>query len=112
MDQDVEGEVHQCEAFQWHSKSPATAPLHPWEWPEKPWPRHHVDYAGPFLGKMFLVLVDSHSKWMDVYSVKTATTHVTLEQLRQSFSIHGLPNPLVSDNGNCFTSLQISCPKM
>ena len=30
MDQDVESEVHQCDACQWHSKSPATAPLHPW----------------------------------------------------------------------------------
>lgn len=108
MDQDVERVVNHCEACQWHSKSPATAPLHPWEWPEKPWTRLHVDYAGPFLGKMFLVLVDSHSKWMDVYSVKTATTQVTLEKLRQSFSIHGLPKMLVSDNATCFTSAEFA----
>lgn len=108
MDQDVENEVHQCEACQRHSKSPATAPLHPWEWPEKPWTRLHVDYAGPFLGKIFLVLVDSHSKWMDVYAVKTATTHVTLEKLRQSFSIHGLPNIVVTDNATCFTSAEFA----
>lgn len=74
MDQDAEREVHQCDACQQNSKSPSAAPLHPWEWPEKPWTRLHVDYAGPFLGKMFLVLVDSHSKWMDVYPVNTAAT--------------------------------------
>jgi hypothetical protein len=39
----------------------------------KPWTRLHVDYAGPFLGKMFLVLIDSHSKWMDVYPMNTTT---------------------------------------
>ena len=33
-----------------------------WEWPHKPWVRLHLDYAGPFLGKMFLIVVDAHSK--------------------------------------------------
>ena len=42
------------------------APLHPWEWPSKPWSRLDLDFAGPFLGHNYLVLVDSHSKWMDV----------------------------------------------
>ena len=23
------------------------APIQPWEWPERPWSRLHVDYAGP-----------------------------------------------------------------
>ncbi|XP_029904245.1 LOW QUALITY PROTEIN: uncharacterized protein K02A2.6-like [Myripristis murdjan] len=108
MDQDVEREVHQCDACQQNSMSPSTAPLHPWEWPEKPWTRVHVDYAGPFLGKMFLVLVDSHSKWMDVYPVNTATTHGTIEKLRQSFSVHGLPQMLVSDNATCFMSAEFA----
>ena len=50
-------------------KSPAHVPLHPWEWPSHPWARLHVDYAGPFMGKMFLVLVDANSKWMDVHTL-------------------------------------------
>lgn len=44
MDQDVEREVNQCDACQQNSMSPSTAPLHPWEWPEKPWTHLHVDY--------------------------------------------------------------------
>ena len=108
MDRDVEREVQQCEACQQNSKSPPTAPLHPWEWPEKPWTRLHVDYAGPFLGKMFLVVVDSHSKWMDIYPVTTANSQVTIEKLRQSFSNQGLPQMLVSDNAACFTSAEFA----
>ncbi|XP_022595499.1 uncharacterized protein K02A2.6-like, partial [Seriola dumerili] len=108
MDRDVEREVNQCDACQQHSMSPSTAPLHPWEWPEKPWTRLHVDYAGPFLGKLFLVIVDAHSKWMDVYPVTTATSHATIEKLRQSFSVHGLPQMLVSDNATCFTSAEFA----
>ncbi|XP_033988673.1 uncharacterized protein K02A2.6-like [Trematomus bernacchii] len=106
MDQDVEKEVQSCEECQKHHKSPPSAPLHPWEWPESPWTRIHVDYAGPFLGEMFLLIVDAHSKWMDIYPVKSATSQVTIEKLRQSFSVFGLPKMLVSDNGTCFTSAE------
>ena len=26
----------------------------------------HVDFAGPFYGKMCLILIDAHSKWIEV----------------------------------------------
>ena len=80
------------------------APLHPWEWPQRPWSRLHLDYAGPFLGKMFLVLVDAHSKWLDVVPVSAATSTVTIEKLRAIFATHGLPERIVTDNGTVFTS--------
>ncbi len=60
MDENIEREVQSCEECQKH-KSPPTAPLHPWEWPESPWSRIHVDYAGPFLGDMFLLIDHSCS---------------------------------------------------
>ena len=64
------------------------------------------DYAGPFLGKMFLVIVDAHSKWINVYPTSTATTQATIEKLRQCFRIKGLPQTLVSDNAAYFTSAE------
>ena len=69
MDEEIESLVRNCTVCQEHRKAPAAAPLHPWEFPEKPWRRLHMDYAGPFLGKMFLIIIDAHSKWMDVYPV-------------------------------------------
>lgn len=63
-----------------------------------------MDYAGPFFGKMFLILVDAHSKWIDAYPVNSATTATTLECLRNSFSTHGIPEMMVSDNAQCFVS--------
>ncbi|XP_041823137.1 uncharacterized protein K02A2.6-like [Melanotaenia boesemani] len=104
MDSDIEKEVQSCHTCQQNSKSPAGAPLHPWEWPETPWSRLHIDYAGPYLGKMFLIIVDAHSKWIDAYLTNSATSQVTIEKLRQCFSTHGLPQTIVSDNGTCFTS--------
>lgn len=104
MDTEIEQEVQSCQSCQENRKSPARAPLHPWEWPETPWSRLHIDYAGPFLGKMFLVIVNSHSKWIDVYPSRTAMSHATVEKLRQCFSTHGLPQMLVSNNGACIKS--------
>ena len=71
---------------------------------EKPWSRLHLDYAGPIHGTMFPVLIDAHSKWMDVFPVRSATTSATLECLRKTFAIHGLAETIVTDNGSCFTS--------
>ena len=52
---------------------------------------------------MFLVIVDAHSKWLKVLPVSNATT-ITIEQLLNMFTTHGLPNTTVSDNGSVFTS--------
>ena len=53
MDSELESKVNECEACQANRKSPPKAPLHPWEWPSKPWSRLHIDHAGPFLLKNF-----------------------------------------------------------
>ena len=106
MDKDIEDRVKACEPCQRSRHLPAAAPLQPWEWPQRPWARVHIDYAGPFMGRMFLILVDAHSKWLEVKSVSSATTSTTVEQLRAIFATHGLPEMLVSDNGSVFTSAE------
>ena len=82
----------------------SVAPLDPWEWPSRPWERIHIDYARPFLGKMFLIMIDAYSKWIEVHPVNTAASRVTIEKLRSTFAIHGLPMTIVSDNGSNFCS--------
>ena len=63
-DADLEDKVKTCSICQESSAVPAEDNLHPWDWPEKPWSRLHLDYAGPLQGKMFLVIINAHSKWM------------------------------------------------
>ena len=104
LDADLEGRVSRCVHCQECRKSPPSAPLHPWEWPQRPWVRVHADYAGPFLGHMFLVLIDYHSKWMEVHMTNSSTTAVTIAKMRSSFATLGLPEQLVTDNGPSFTS--------
>ena len=104
MDADLEQKVKECSKCQLNQKLPPTAPLHPWDWPERPWARIHADYAGPFMGKMFLLMVDAHSKWLEVHIVNKATSQSTIEKMRATFATHGLPEMLVTDNGTAFTS--------
>ncbi|XP_064402603.1 uncharacterized protein K02A2.6-like [Halichondria panicea] len=106
MDKALEEKVKLCDACQRTRKLPPVAPIQPWEWPERPWARLHIDYAGPLLGHMFLVVVDAHSKWMEVKAVRHATTATTLTELRSIFATHGIPELLVSDNGSVFTSVE------
>ena len=104
IDRDLEDTVKTCDACQHSRHLPPVAPLQPWEWPQKPWVRLHADYAGPFLGHMFFILVDSHSKWMEVKPTNAATTTSTISHLRSIFATHGLPEMLVTDNASIFTS--------
>ena len=53
LDEDIAGVVKGCTECQSVRHLPAKAPLHPWVWPTSPWERVHVDFLGPFLGRMF-----------------------------------------------------------
>ena len=104
LDDDIEAKVKSCEVCQLHSAAPAAAPLHPWEWPEKPWSRIHIDHTGPFMGQLFLIVIDAYSKWMEVYPTSSISATATIELLRRAFATHGLPDMLVPDNGTGFAS--------
>ena len=75
MDVDIESLVKKCSDCQESRPVPPTAPLDPWEWPATPWSRIHLDFVGPYLGHMYLVLVDAHSKWMDVKIMRSITAN-------------------------------------
>ena len=45
--------------------------------PVRPLQRIHIDFACPFLGTMFLIVVDAHSKWPEVIPLQ-----LPAEQLR------------------------------
>ncbi|KAK0144151.1 hypothetical protein N1851_017503 [Merluccius polli] len=103
LDSEIEHAVQQCDACQSVRKLPAAAPLHCWQWPTRVWQRIHIDFAEKDQHH-FLVLVDSHSKWLEVIAMATTTAAKTIEVLRNIFSSYGLPEEIVSDNGPQFTS--------
>ena len=83
------------------------AKLSPWPLPDEPWDRIHVDFAGPFLGNMWMLVMNAYSKWPSVvlmpnYPTKETTT-IALDIL---FTTWGCPKTIVSDNEPQFGSKQ------
>ena len=104
LDADLEKRVRKCFECQRGQKMPPKSPVHPCEWPQKPWSRLHIDHAGPVGGKILLIIVDAHSKWIDAHIVPSTSSSATIDKLRSTFATHGLPETIVSDNGTAFTS--------
>ena len=104
LDRGIEQLVSNCAACQSSRSLPSVAPLHPWSWPDRPWSRLHIDYAGHVSNQMLLLVVDLFSKRIKVLPVKTASASVTIEKLHTLFATHGIPETTASDNRTPFVN--------
>ena len=103
MDRDIEKIVRECQGCQLAAKAPPVQ-IQLWPKTDRPWTQLHIDYAGPLNGHYFLVVVDSFTKWPEVFKCKHPTSTSTIDALRLLFSRFGVPKTIVSDNGTQFTS--------
>ena len=103
LDQQIETLVKECLECQFQQPE-APKVSNAWIWPNKPWTHIHVDFAGPFENSMFLIVVDTHSKWMKVMKMEGTSLGSTINALRCLFASYGLCQELVTDNGPQFTS--------
>ena len=102
IDGGIEGLVQTCDTCQKQQRQPNSAPVHHWEYPNNPWERLHIDHAGPVHGKLFLILVDSYSKWVEAELVSSTNAESSVKVLLCLFATHGIPRILVSNNGSGF----------
>ncbi|GBL91842.1 Uncharacterized protein K02A2.6 [Araneus ventricosus] len=89
VDIDIEEAARNCVDCARHKTDSAKSKVQHWEYPGIPWERIHIDFAGPIFEHMFLLIVDAHSKWLEVYPMKVTTTKKTIECLRDSFARFG-----------------------
>ncbi|UYV82251.1 K02A2.6-like [Cordylochernes scorpioides] len=103
IDKNIEELARDCRMCQESASMPPST-ISEWTWPEKPWHRLHLDLAGPFMGRMFMVLVDAYTKWLEIVIIKDFTSRTIIGHLREIFARFGLPEILVIDNGRQFVS--------
>ncbi len=103
IDQQIENVARSCISCQQQASNPPNSPLHPWQFPERVWQRLHIDLAGPFLNRNWLIVVDAHPKWPDVICMNSNTNSTAvINKLVELFAKFGIPEQIVSDNGRQF----------
>ncbi|XP_064653072.1 uncharacterized protein K02A2.6-like [Lineus longissimus] len=104
IDVDIEALVKSCDACLAFQSNPGPVPLIPWPYPTKFWERVHIDFG--YLEQLnYLLLVDAHSKWVEIELMyQNTTAEKTVDVLRSWFARFGLPIECVSDNGPQFIS--------
>ena len=112
LDKDIEELGKSCKSCQSVKNSPTAAPLYPWSWPSKPWECIHVNFAGPFQGSTFLIVVDAYSKWPKVFRMSSTTADKTIEVLRHLFAAQGLPELVTTDPSLYLRSSPLLCEEM
>ena len=94
-----------------HRRAPSKPKLHPWVMPEKPWSRLQIDHAINFMGRNWLVITDTYTKYSCIHPTGSVSTKSTVEMLEEDFAHFGYPHAIVSDNATSFTSeeFQVYC---
>lgn len=114
LNDEIEKLASSCKICASISKDPTKVPLGKWQPSTSPWSRIHIDHCGPFMNKLFLIIVDSHSKWPEVIHVKDTSSSTTISVLKSMFARYGLCEEIVSDNATGFTSsdFKLFCRKL
>lgn len=103
---DIKTLVENCSACNSCKNNPSRVEQHVWEPSAAPMHRVHADFADPFLGRWFFIVVDAYSKWPEVRIVKNITAKTIIEECREIFAMHGVPQNFVTVNGRTFTSME------
>lgn len=104
MNHDIECFVKSCNICCEMNAVSKPVPHSPWIPTKKPFARIHADFFY-FDKKVFLVIVDSFSKWLEVYYMKFGTDARNVKSKFMSFfASFGLPDVVVTDGGPPFHS--------
>lgn len=58
----------------------------------------HADFARPVEGLSILIVIDGHTKWLEVRQVAHPTWAVVSVYMRSLFAMLGVPRQMVSEN--------------
>ena len=93
-----------CSAVRENRATPSHNCTVKWPKPHRRWFNIHIDHFF-FEGSIFLVAIDTLTKYIEYEIVNSTSAVETVDTLRSIFSSNGLPGIIVSDNATSFTAL-------
>ncbi|XP_019561388.3 uncharacterized protein K02A2.6-like [Aedes albopictus] len=105
MNEEIEAFVGRCLECQTNRRSEKKDVFSPWPSTSSNWERLHLDFCQLY-GQNYLIVFDAHTKWIEVFLMKTTTAGDVVQILRSLFARFGIPVSIVSDNGPPFTSTE------
>lgn len=106
IDRDIEMFVKSCNVCQQMGNKLGPVQLSSWPKTSYPFERVHIDFYY-FQRQTFLILMDTFSKWINVFIMRNTEASSVIAIFHSIFSIFGLPKELVADNGPPFCSKQL-----
>lgn len=104
MNNDIEKFVKSCRTCNETTLISRKPPYSQWIPTKKPFSRIHADFFH-FDKKVFLIVVDSFTKWIEIEHMKYGTDHKkVIKVFLNIFARFGLPDVLVTDGGPPFNS--------
>ena len=103
INKEIEEYVARCETCNNYHSEKEREPMIGHELPTRPWEKVAVDIF-ELDQKNFLVTVNYYSSFFEVDRITTKTAREVINKIKPHFSRHGIPDTVVSDNGQLFAS--------
>ena len=97
LDADIADYTRRCQECIRRSQPPKE-PLQAHEVPQEPWERIAMDYFY-MNGSLYILICDYFSKFPFMFQVKTTSFTNLKDHLEELFSVEGIPDEIMSDNG-------------
>ena len=106
LDADIADYTRRCQECI-HRSQPPKEPLQAHDVPQEPWERIAMDYFY-MNGRLYILICDYFSKFPFLFQVKTTSFANLKDHLEELFSVEGIPNEIMSDNGPPFNGKEFS----
>ena len=103
MNRDIENCIAQCQVCNSQPREQTKEPMICHEIPTRPWEKIAVDLF-QLNGRDYMVTVDYYSSFFEVDSLTTKTAVEVIRKLKAHLARHGIPDQVISDNGQPFAS--------
>ncbi|UYV80066.1 K02A2.6-like [Cordylochernes scorpioides] len=105
MNAQIGQEIENCSICLSNSQNQVREPMKSHKIPNYPWERISLDIFEIFK-QNYLIIVDHYSDFFEVECLENTTSEYIIECCKRQFSIYGIPQIIVSDNGRQFTSTE------